>query len=119
MAPDQPEPAGIFDHELTRVLAVHGPELEETSRILLATGTASITRPEVILRVRLRVPRRWRRGLLEITVEDPASGAVLGRSASPLGRPGLDGMALIQEITIDLGMELAHRHLGAGPQSGR
>lgn len=119
MAPDQPEPAEIFDHELTRVLAVHGPELEETSRTLLATGAASLTRPEMILRLRLQVPRRWRRGLLEITAEDPASGAVLGRSASPLGRRGRDSRALIQEITIDLGMELAHGRPGAGPQSGQ
>ena len=84
MPPGQPEPAEIFDHELTRILAIHGPELEETSRILLATGAATIARPEVILRVRLRVPSRWRRGLLEIAAEDPASGAALARSASTL-----------------------------------
>ena len=39
--------------------------------------------------------------------------------AGPLGRRGRDGMTLVQEITIDLGMELAHGHLSAGPQSGR
>jgi hypothetical protein len=117
--PGQPEPAEILDHELTRILAIHGPELEETSRILLATGAATIARPEVILRVRLRVPSRWRRGLLEIAAEDPASGAALARSASTLRRSGQDSAALRQEITIDLAMELAYGRYRAGPRSGR
>jgi hypothetical protein len=106
----------IFDQELTDVLAAYSQELEELSRLLLATGTGSITRPWVRLEVRLQVPRRWRSGLLEIAARDPASGTVMGGSAITLGRQGLDSASLIREITIHLGMELAHGDLSAGSQ---
>jgi hypothetical protein len=104
----------IFDQELTDVLAACGQELEELSRVLLATGAGSITRPWVTLRVRLQVPRRWRSGLLEIAAHDPASGTVMGSSSITLGRQGPDSASLIREITIHLGMELAHGNFGAG-----
>ena len=113
---EQDQDAGeIFDQELTDVLAAHGQELEEQSRVLLATGTGSITRPWVVLRIRLQVPRRWRRGLLEIAAHDPASGTVMGGSSMTLGRQGPDSASLIREITIRLGMELAHGDFSADP----
>ena len=80
------ETAEIFDDELTRVLQEHG--LQEQSRALLTTGAASIAVPGMMLHARLRIPRRWRKGLLEVTTEDSASGAVLGTSSSPLSRAG-------------------------------
>jgi hypothetical protein len=106
----------IFDQELTDVLAAYGHELEELSRILLASGTGSITRPWVTLQVRLQEPRRWRSGLLEMAAHDPASGAVMGGSSITLARRGLGGASLIREITIHLGMELAHGDFTAGPR---
>jgi hypothetical protein len=106
----------IFDQELTDVLAAYGPELEELSRVLLATGTGTITRPWVTLRARLQVPRRWRNGLLEIAAQDPASGTVMGGSSITLGRQGPDSASLIREVTIHLGMELAHGDFSAGPR---
>jgi len=71
---DDAEAGDIPDHELTRVLQEHGQALEEQSRALLATGAASISVDGLLLHARLRVPRRWRKGLLELTLEDPASG---------------------------------------------
>jgi hypothetical protein len=106
----------IFDQELTDVLAAYGEQLEELSRVLLATGTGSITRPWVTLRVRLQVPRRWRSGLLEIAAHDPASGTVMGGSSITLGRQGPDSASLIHQITIHLGMVLAHGNFGASPR---
>jgi hypothetical protein len=106
----------IFDQELTEVLAAYGQELEELSRVLLATGTGSITMPWVTLRLGLQEPRRWRSGRLEIAAHDPASGPVMGGSSITLGRRGPDSASLIREITIHLGMELAHGDFSAGPQ---
>jgi hypothetical protein len=106
----------IFDQELTDVLAAYGQELEELSRVLLATGTGSITRPWVTLRIRLQVPRRWRSGLLEIAAHDPSRGTVIGGSSITLGRQDPDTASLIREITIHLGTELAHGDLSAGPR---
>jgi|SRR5580692_470454 hypothetical protein len=114
---DQDQAAGeIFDQELTDVLAAYGRELQEQSRVLIATGAASISTPRVILRARLRVPRRWRHGLLEIAALDPASGSVMGGSATTLSRPGPDRASLVRELTIHLGMELAHGDFSAGPR---
>jgi hypothetical protein len=102
------ETAEIFDDELTRVLQEHG--LQEQSRALLTTGAASIAVPGMMLHARLRIPRRWRKGLLEVTTEDSASGAVLGTSSSPLSRGGRShgSLSLIDEITIQLALEVAH-----------
>ncbi len=100
--------AEIFDEELTRVLREHG--LEEQSRDLLTTGAASIAVPGMMLHARLRIPRRWRKGLLEVTTEDSASGAVLGTSSSPLSRAGRNhgSLSLIDEITIQLALEVVY-----------
>lgn len=107
---DGAEAGEVFDHELTRVLHEHGQVLEEQSRALLTTGAASIAMPGVMLRARLRIPRRWRQGLLEVTAQDPASGAVLSRSSSPLARIGRnDGsLSLIGEITTRLAFEVVY-----------
>jgi hypothetical protein len=106
----------IFDQELTDVLATYGQELEELSRVLVATGTGSITGPFVALRVTLQVPRRWRGGLLEIAALDPASRAVIGGSAMRLSRQHPDSASLIREIIIHVGMALAHGDFSAGPR---
>ena len=100
----------VFDHELTRVLQEHGDLLEERARALLTGGTASICGPEVTLHAQLRPPRRWRKGLLEVTSRDAASGAVLATSSRPLDRAGADrgSASLLAEITIDLALELAY-----------
>lgn len=100
--------AEVFDHELTRVLHEHGQVLEEQSRALLTTGIASISVPGVILHARLQIPRRWRKGLLEVTSEDPASGEVLGSSSRPLSSVGSNhgSLSLIDEITIHLALEV-------------
>lgn len=83
---DGAEAGEVVDHELTRVLHEHAQVLEEQSRALVTTGAASISVPGVLLHARLRIPRRWRKGLLEITSEDPSSGVALGTSSSPLSR---------------------------------
>jgi hypothetical protein len=100
----------VFDQELTRVLREHGQMLEEQSLALLAAGATSISVPGVILRARLRAPRRWRHGLLALTSEDPASGEVLGTSSSPLRRTGRNhgSLSLIEEITTRLALQLAY-----------
>lgn len=100
----------VFDHELTRVLHEHGQVLEEQSRALLTTGAASIAMPGVMLRARLRIPRRRRQGLLEVTAEDPASGEVLGSSSGPLGRIGRNhgSLSLTGEIAIRLAFEVVY-----------
>jgi hypothetical protein len=98
----------VFDHELTRVLHEHA--LEEQSRALLTTGAASIAMPGMMLHARLRIPRRWRKGLLEVTAEDPASGEVLGTSSSLLRWSGRNhgSLSLIEEITIQLALEVVY-----------
>jgi len=108
--PEAAKPGEVFDHELTHVLQVRGHELEELSQKLLATGTGSIAAPGVILRARLRAPRWWHRGCLEIDTEDAVSGEVRRGSSSPLGRAGRDRESLIMKITVDLALELAHGH---------
>ena len=105
---DDAEAGEVFDHELTRVLREHA--LEEQSQALLRTGAASIAIHGMTLHARLRIPRRWRKGLLEVTTEDPASGEVLGTSSSPLGRAGRGrgSRSLADQITIQLGLELVY-----------
>lgn len=100
----------VFDHELTRVLHEHGQVLEEHSRALLTAGAASVTVPGVMLHARLRIPRRWRKGLLEVTSEDPASGEVLGSSSRTLARAGSSrgSLSLIEEITTHLALEVVY-----------
>jgi hypothetical protein len=113
----------VPDHELTRVLHEHGQVLEEQSRTLLATGAASVSVPGALLHARLRIPRRWRKGLLEVTAEDPSSGAALGASAIPLDRPGRrrGSMPLVDELAVRLAAEVAHGPAAEanGPQGGR
>jgi hypothetical protein len=110
---DAIDASDVFDHELTRVLQVHGQALEKQSRALLATGEASIAVPGVILRARLRAPRWWRQGLLEIATENPVTGAITRTSSRPAGRAGHDRASLLREITIDIALELTY-----GPASG-
>lgn len=113
-SPGAAEPDEEFDHQLTQVLQTQGRELEEHARALLASGSALITRPGLVLRARLRPPRWWRRGELEIATEDTTSHQVTS-GAVPLDRGGRDQQALIREITIRLAFELAHRPDDAGP----
>jgi hypothetical protein len=103
------EGAEVVDDELTRILHVHGQVLEEQSRTLVITGTASICMPGILLRARLRVPRRWRKGLLEVTSEDPSSGEALGTCTASLGRVGHNrgSLSLADEITIRLAGQVA------------
>lgn len=110
---DGAEPGEVFDHELTRVLREYG--LEEKSQALLTAGAASIAAPGVTLHARLRMPRRWRKGLLEVTSRDRASGEVLGTSSRPLDRAGRShgALSLADEITIDLALEVVY---GPGAQ---
>jgi hypothetical protein len=112
-APDAAGADEVFDRELTDVLQVHGQALEKLSQALLAKGEASIALPGVILRVRLRAPRWWRRGLLETSTENPVTGAITHTSSQPAGRAGRDRASLLREITIDLAFELTY-----GPASG-
>lgn len=119
MEPDPPDAGDadeVFDQELTDVLAAHGQELEEKSRALLATGTATITRPAVILRASLQAPSRWRHGMLRIVAEDPASGHVRGGSSLTLRRGPRTSASLADELTIHLAMELAHGNFTTGQQ---
>lgn len=106
--PKAAEAGEVFDHELTHVLQVRGHELGELSQQLLATGAGSIAGPGVELRARLRVPRWWRRGSLEISAEDSASGEVR-RGCWSLGRAGRDRESLMMEITVDLALALLGR----------
>jgi hypothetical protein len=107
--PEAAEPGEAFDHELTHVLQARGHELEELSQKLLATGTGSIAGPGVILRARLRAPRWWRRGSLEISAEDSVSGEVRRCSWSLARAAGRDRESLIREITVDLALVLLGR----------
>lgn len=106
------EADAVFDAELTQVLQARGDELEELSRVLLATGQGSITGPGVILQLRLRIPRWWRQGSLQVDIKDSVTGEVTRSSASRLGRTGAgrDRNSLIEEITVDVAMEFAHGH---------
>jgi hypothetical protein len=101
------ESADIPDHELTRVLRQHGPLLEERTRALLATGAAEIAVPRLLLHARLRSPSRWRKGLLEVTSEDPFTGAT-NAGTSPLRRTPWPP-SLTEEITIRLALEIVNR----------
>jgi hypothetical protein len=112
-ASDGVEASDVFDHELTRVLQVHGPALEKLSRALLTAGEASIVVPGATLRATLRAPRWWRRGLLETVTENPVTGAITHTSSRPAVRAGRDRASLLREITIDLALELTY-----GPASG-
>ena len=102
--------AEVVDHELTRVLHEHGRLLAEQSRALVTTGAASISLPRTLLHARLRIPRRWRKGLLEITSENPSSGIALGTSSSPLSRADRShgSLSLIDEVTIQLAFEVVY-----------
>jgi hypothetical protein len=99
--------ADIPDHELTRVLREHGPLLEEQTRVLLATGAAEVAVPGLLLHARLRPPRRWRKGLLEVTSEDPFTGETLDTS-SPLRRTPRPS-SRTEEITIHLALQIVYR----------
>ena len=106
-APDDADSDEEFDHQLTHVLESRGQELEEQSRALLATGSALITAPGLVLRARLRPPRWWRRGELQTALEDTASHEVV-YGGIPLDR-GIRGQtALVEEITIRLAFDIAH-----------
>jgi hypothetical protein len=105
---DGAEAGEVVDHKLTRVLHEHGQLLEEQSRILVTTGAASISVPGALLHARLRIPRRWRSGLLEITSEDPSSGAALGNSSSRLNRARRSRGSLIDQVTIQLALEVVY-----------
>jgi hypothetical protein len=107
---DGAEAGEVVDHELTRVLHEHGQLLEEQSRALVATGAASISVAGTLLHARLRIPRRWREGVLQITSEDPSSGAALGMSSSQLRRAGRGqgSLSLIDEVTIQLALEVVY-----------
>jgi hypothetical protein len=109
-ANDPPDEDEVFDQELTDVLAAHGDMLEEKARALLANGKAAVELPQVALRVRLRQPRWWRQGVLEVETENKATGEVSGSTSVVVAMTGTDGSALIQEITIHLAVELAHGH---------
>ena len=76
----------------------------------MTTGAASISRPGTLLHARLRIPRRWRKGLLEITSENPSSGMALGTSSSPLSRADRShgSLSLIDEVTIQLAFEIVY-----------
>jgi hypothetical protein len=104
---DATEAEEVFDRALTDVLEKHGHALEEQSRVLVATGTASIPMPGVILRARLRPPHWWRHGVLEIAREDPVTGRISGTSAITLGKSDWDRASLIRNITIHLALMLA------------
>ena len=108
---DDAEAGDTPDHELTRVLQQHGQVLEEQSRALLATGAASISIDGLRLEARLRAPRRWRKGLLELTLENPSSGETLSTSAGPLDRTrrGHGPLSLIDQITIRLALQVMAR----------
>jgi hypothetical protein len=108
----------LFDRELTRVLATLGPMLEEKSQALLDTGTASIARPDVLLQARLRVSRWRRRGWLEVTAEDPVSGAMTSGFATVVGWAGRNQAQLIKEISVHLALELTYGVPGA-PGAGQ
>jgi hypothetical protein len=95
--------ADIPDHELTRVLREHDLLLEQQAWALLTTGAASFSVAGLLLHARLRRPRRWRKGLLEVTSEDPSTGATVG-TASPLRRT-----CGPREIKIRLATEVVHR----------
>jgi hypothetical protein len=109
--PDNPpgdEADEVFDHELTNVLATHGQLLEDASEALLTAGEASVSVPGALLDARLLTRGLRRRRVLEITRKDPRSGEVVSGSSGPLNESPRDRAALLQEITIDLGIELAH-----------
>jgi hypothetical protein len=106
-SPDDADSGEEFDHQLTDVLEARGQELEEHSRALVATGSALITGPGLVLRARLRPPRWWRRGELATALEDTASHEV-AYGTIPLGRDIRDQPALVREITIRLAFDLAH-----------
>jgi len=107
--PDEAEAEEVFDHELTRVLQEHGDALEERSRTLLTTGAVSIASLGVIVHAKLRFSRwRWR-GLLEVATEDPLSGEVGHSYCITISEAGRDRASLVQEITIHLAFEIAHR----------
>jgi len=106
--PKAAEAGEVFDHELTHVLQARGHELGELSQQLLATGAGSIAGPGVELRARLRAPRWWRRGSLEIFTENSVSGEVR-RGCWSLGKARRDRESLIMEITVDLALELLGR----------
>jgi hypothetical protein len=107
---DGAEAGEVVDHQLTRVLHEHGRLLAEQSRALVTTGAASISLPGTLLHARLRIPRRWRKGLLEITSENPSNGMALGASSSPLSRAGRShgSLSLIDEVTIQLAFEVVY-----------
>jgi hypothetical protein len=107
--PEAADADEVFDHELTNVLQARGQELEELSQQLLATGAGSIAGPGVLLHARLRAPRWWRRGSLEISAEDSVSGEISRGSWSLGGATGRDRESLIREITVDLALMLLGR----------
>ena len=107
------EDDGIFDAELTRTFDVFGQRLAEQSRVLVAEGAASVPIPGGTMRARLRRPRWWRPGLLEVAAQDAASGEIIWRGSEALLRSDRHDAALVEKITMSLAMELTY-----GPASG-
>jgi hypothetical protein len=102
----------VFDHALTNVLTTHGKLLEDASEALLTAGAASVRVPGALLEARLLTRGLRHQRILEITRKDPGSGEAVSGSSGPLTASSRDRAALLQEITIDLGLEIAHRNLG-------
>jgi hypothetical protein len=115
--PELGDAGEVFDHELTQVLETLGPMLEEKSLALLTTGAASISRPDVRLQARLRVSRWRRRGWLQVTAEDPVSGAMTSGFAAAVGPAGRDQTQLIRQISVHLALELTYGVPSARQQS--
>ena len=111
-APSEGAEDDIFDADLTRTLEIFGQELERQSRVLAATGAASVSVPDWTMRARLRPPRWWRSGLLEVTGADASSGEIIWRGSESLLRSGRSDAALVRKITVSLAMQLTY-----GPSS--
>lgn len=120
MEDDIPDQDEVFDRQVGHILDTQAPLLREQTAALLATGSASLFWAGARVQARLRLPRWWRPGRLEISREDPAHGSTgsTGSSLIPLGRSHWDRDFLRREITLQLAVMLADDEPGPELERG-
>ena len=94
-----------FARKVAPVLDAEASLLRESSELLLAQGSVSLTRSTAVVRATLRTPGRWRPGAIHTSVER-ADGSVPARSLMPLPSR-MDSASVISEVTLQLAIALA------------
>jgi hypothetical protein len=101
----EPDTDEAFDRRVGDVLESEAEMLRDSADALMDRGSISIARPGVLVRARLRLPRSWRAGVLEVCAD--YTGGRSSHGVIPLGLRPRDPASLLGEITLQLAVALA------------